>query len=166
MTVPASCTIDAGRISLAHLSSTSPTAISLVDAKILCSHSAFDSTNNVCPPLTSSDRNGNCGSIPPFSPLSSSAFARSKLDTNLGVSACACIWCTPTNGTPHAKLNPFATSIPVFRFALMPGPLVTLTKSGFFCSSLPAGTPCSASSFRGIRRVLPKCAIVERCGGR
>ena len=53
-----------------------------------------------------------------------------RAETRRGVSACACMWLTPTRGICHATAKPFAVSNPVLRLERIPGPRVTEIMSG------------------------------------
>ena len=140
----------AGRMCRAILSMASPMAMSVVEAQMSCAVSVRLWTRSVCPPETRRERKGYDGcTVLSFSllavvssgdscipglvaSLSPSSFSlRSRASTSRGVRACACMWLTPTSGTCHAVASPLAVSMPVERFERIPGPRVTVTKSGF-----------------------------------
>lgn len=114
--------ISGGSTNRAILSRQSPMAISVVVARILWSVSSLECTSKVWPPETSRERNGKAGAALGELP--------ERADTRRGVSACACMWLTPTRGIRHATARPFAVSSPVARLERIPGPRVTEMKSG------------------------------------
>ncbi|TLD28194.1 hypothetical protein PspLS_04170 [Pyricularia sp. CBS 133598] len=59
-------------------------------------------------------------------------------DMSLGVSKWACMWWTPTSGTFQATARPLAKVNPTESADVMPGPLVTDTKSGRRRGRLPS----------------------------
>ena len=76
----------------------------------------------VWPPETRREKNGKGGLRVGEAEL--------RAETRRGVSACACMWCTPTKGICQAIARPLAVSRPVKRLERMPGPRVTEMRSG------------------------------------
>ena len=78
----------------------------------------------VCPPLTRRLRNGKAGW------MSVDVVWVLRAWTSRGVRACACMWWTASRGICQATARPFAVLSPVERLLRMPGPRVTVMKSG------------------------------------